>query len=51
MTNWIPGIEIENARGIRQVSLKTYHLMKGRIYITGDINAETAENFFDQMLY
>ena len=51
MTNWIPGIEIENARRIRQVSLKTYHLMKGRIYITGDINAETAENFFDQMLY
>ena len=51
MTNWIPGIEIENAKGIRQVSLKTYHLMRGRIYITGEINAETAESFFDQMLY
>ena len=38
--NWTPSIEIESAKGIREVSLKTHHLMKRRIFLSGEITSE-----------
>ena len=46
-----PTIEVESAHGVREVSLDTRHLMKRRIFLNGEINEETANDFLSQMLY
>lgn len=46
-----PTIEVESAQGIREVSLDTRHLMNRRIFIHGEINEESANDFLSQMLY
>lgn len=46
-----PTIEVESAHGVREVSLDTRHLMKRRIFIHGEINDESANDFLSQMLY
>lgn len=46
-----PTIEVESANGIREVSLDTRHLMNRRVFINGEINEETANDFLSQMLY
>lgn len=46
-----PTIEVESAQGIREVSLDTRHLMNRRIFIHGEINDESANDFLSQMLY
>ncbi|MCR5105577.1 MAG: ATP-dependent Clp protease proteolytic subunit [Eubacterium sp.] len=48
---WIPSIEIESANGTREVLLYTRHLMNRRIFLTGHINTETADQFLSQFLY
>lgn len=51
MNNWFPSIEIESAHGTREVSLTTHHLMGRVIFLTGEINAEMANDFLSQYLY
>lgn len=46
-----PSIEVESAHGVREVSLDTRHLMNRRIFINGEINQDTANDFLSQMLY
>ncbi len=46
-----PTIEVESAQGIREVSLDTRHLMNRRIFLNGEINEESANDFLSQMLY
>ena len=46
-----PTIEVESAHGVREVSLDTRHLMNRRIFIHGEINDESANDFLSQMLY
>lgn len=46
-----PSIEVESAHGVREVSLDTRHLMNRRIFINGEINEESANDFLSQMLY
>lgn len=46
-----PTIEVESAHGVREVSLETRHLMNRRIFIQGEINDESANDFLSQMLY
>lgn len=40
-----PTIEVESARGIREIALKTRHFMDRKIFLTGEINAEMANAF------
>lgn len=46
-----PFIEVESVHGVREVSLETRHLMNRRIFINGEINEESANDFLSQMLY
>lgn len=46
-----PTIEVESAHGVREVSLDTRHLMNRRVFINGEINDESANDFLSQMLY
>lgn len=48
---WIPAVEVESANGTREVSLNTRHLMNRKIFITGGIDAEMADQFVSQFLY
>lgn len=51
MNHFGPSIEVESVHGVREVSLDTRHLMNRRIFIYGEINENTANNFLSQMLY
>ncbi len=51
MRRTVPSIEVESAQGTREVSLSTRHLMKRRIFLTGEINADLADEFVSQMLF
>ena len=51
MKNWIPSIEVESARGIREVSLRTSCLMDRKVFLTGEIDMDMANDFLVQMLY
>ncbi|MBR5509937.1 MAG: ATP-dependent Clp protease proteolytic subunit [Lachnospiraceae bacterium] len=51
MNRWNPSIEVESARGIREVSLRTHHLMNRKIFLSGGIDGPLAEQFLEQMMY
>ncbi len=46
-----PSIEVESAQGIREVSLDTRHLMNRRLFITGSIDADLANDFLSEILF
>ena len=46
-----PTIEVESARGIREIALKTRHFMDRKIFLTGAINAEMANAFLSEILF
>ncbi len=51
MRKTIPSIEVESAQGTREVSLSTRHLMNRRIFLTGEIDSDLADEFVLQMLF
>lgn len=44
-------IEVESANGIREVRLSTRHLMNRKIFLTGEINMEMANDFVLQFMF
>ncbi len=48
---WFPLIEAESADGIREISLATRHLMKRKIFLTGEIDSELANSFASQIMF
>ena len=46
-----PCVEMESHNGIREVGIYTRHLSKRRIFLNGEINAETANATVAQLLY
>lgn len=48
---WSPNVEIESHNGIREISIFTRHLGKRRIFLTGEINREMANDIVAQLLY
>ena len=49
--NLNPCVEMESHNGIREVGIYTRHLSKRRIFLNGEINAETANATVAQLLY
>lgn len=49
--SWIPSVEVESARGTREVSLATRHLMNRNVFLAGVIDGEMANNFLSQFIY
>lgn len=49
--NYIPAIEVESSNGTREVCLSTRHLMNRRLFITGEINADLANDFLSEFLF
>lgn len=48
---WIPSVEVEGVHGVREVSLKTRHLMQRKLFIDGEITQELANEFVSQILF
>ncbi len=46
-----PTIEVESAQGIREIRITTRHLMNRKLFLTGEINEESALNFISQLMY
>lgn len=48
---WMPSIEVETNAGIREVSLATRHLMNRKVFLTGTITEELANQVVSQLMY
>jgi len=44
-------IEVESANGVREVSIYTHHLMKRHVYISGEINQQSADEFLAKLQF
>ena len=51
MGKWIPSIEVQSARGPREIQLLTGHLKERRGFLTGSIEEDMAEDIISQLLY
>ncbi len=48
---WIPSVEVESANGIREVPLRTRHLMNRQIFLNGEVDDEMANEFMSELLF
>lgn len=51
VTEWTPSIEVETANGTREVLLKTKHFTNGKLFLTGEVTDDMANNFVSELLY
>lgn len=48
---WTPAVEEETYNGVREIALKTKHFSNGKIFLTGEVTEEMANNFVSELLY
>ena len=48
---WIPAVEEESCNGVNVIPLRTRHFSNGRLFLTGEVTEDMANNFVSQMLY
>lgn len=48
---WIPSVEEETFNGIREIALKTKHFTNGRLFLTGEVTEEMANDFVSELLF
>lgn len=48
---WIPAVEEESCNGVNVVPLRTRHFSNGRLFLTGEVTEDMANDFVSQMLY
>ncbi len=48
---WVPGVEVESSQGTREISLATRHLSSRIVFLTGEINEESANELVMQLMY
>ena len=51
VSEWTPAIEEESCNGNREISLRTKHFTKGKLFLTGEVTEELANNFVSEFLY
>lgn len=51
INEWNPAVEVESCNGIREVSLKTKHFTNGKLFLTGEVDENMANNFVAELLY
>lgn len=51
VSEWVPSIEVETANGTREVQLRTKHFTNGRIFLTGEVTENMANDFVSELLY
>ena len=48
---WTPAISEESVYGTREIALQTKQLTEGKVFLTGIITEDTANEFISQMMY
>ena len=48
---WNPSVEEESSNGVREISLRTKHFTNRKMFLTGEVTDEMANNFVSQLLY
>lgn len=48
---WTPAISEESVYGTREIALQTRHFTDGKVFLTGIITEDTANEFISQMMY
>jgi ATP-dependent Clp protease protease subunit len=51
ISTWTPAVEEESCSGIREILLKTKHFTNGKLFLTGTVDDEMANNFVSELLY
>lgn len=49
--SWTPSVEVQSHAGIREVNIYTKHLMNRRVFLTGTIEREMANDIVAQLMY
>lgn len=49
--SWTPSVEVQSHAGIREVNIYTKHLMNRRVFLTGTIEREMANDIVAQFMY
>ena len=50
-TKWIPSIIEETHSGVNQINLRAKHFTDGRLFLSGEVTNEMANDFVSEMLY
>ncbi len=50
-TKWIPSIIEETHSGVNQINLRAKHFTAGRLFLSGEVTDEMANDFVSEMLY
>ena len=48
---WVPSVEEESSYGTREVQLRTKHFTNRRVFLTGEVTEDMANDFASEMLY
>ena len=48
---WIPTVEEESCYGSREINLQTKHFCNRKLFLTGEVTSQMANDFVSQMLY
>ena len=51
LTEWIPSVEEESCNGVREIQLRTKHFTNSKIFLTGEVTEDMANNFVSEMIY
>ncbi len=50
-TTWVPTVEEESCNGIREVQLKTKHFSNRKLFLTGEVTEDMANEFVSELLF
>lgn len=48
---WIPSVQEESCNGVQVVNLQTKHFTNRKLFLTGEVTSEMANNFVSEFLY
>jgi len=51
VNEWVPSVEEDSCNGAREVSLRTKHFTNGKLFLTGEVTEDMANNFVSELLY
>lgn len=51
VNNWNPAVVEETYGGVREVLLKTKHFTNGKVFLTGEITDDCANDFVSELMY
>lgn len=51
VSEWTPAVEEESCNGTREITLRTKHFTNRKLFLTGEVTEEMANNFVSELLY